>query len=113
MNVAGRAGGGPSPPLVTACNIVPVFVCADTTVGTAPLFNFQVGQVLGLNLSAGSTSTIGPGNYGLLSIGGTGDNIVRNNLARDYPNCASVHPSVPPHPGLWPGPLANAIKTPF
>ncbi len=113
MNVAGSAVAGPSPPLTTACNIVPVFVCADTTVGTAPLFNFQVGQVLGLNLSAGSTSTIGPGNYGLLSIGGTGDNIVRNNLAGDYANCASVNQSVPTQPGVGAGPVADGINTRF
>ncbi len=113
MNVAGSAVAGPSPPLVTACNIVPVFVCADTTVGTAPLFNFQVGQVLGLNLSAGSTSTIGPGNYGLLSIGGTGDSIVRSNLAGDYANCASVNNSVPTQPGVGAGPVADGINTRF
>src|SRR5258708_1286537 len=113
MNVAGSAVAGPSPPLTTACNIVPVFVCADTTVGTAPLFNFQVGQVLGLNLSAGSTSTIGPGNYGLLSIGGTGDNQVRNNLAGGYANCAPVNQSGPTQPGVGAGPVAAGINTRF
>jgi Flp pilus assembly protein TadG len=113
MNVAGSAVAGPSPPLTTACNIVPVFVCADTTVGTAPLFNFQVGQVLGLNLSAGSTSTIGPGNYGLLSIGGTGDNIVKDNLAGDFASCASVNQSVPTQPGVGAGPVADGINTRF
>jgi hypothetical protein len=113
MNVAGSAVAGPSPPLATACNIVPVFVCADTTVGTAPLFNFQVGQVLGLNLSAGSTSTIGPGNYGLLSIGGNGANLVKDNLAGDYANCASVNNSVPTEPGVAAGPVADGINTRF
>ena len=113
MNVAGSAVAGPSPPLTTACNIVPVFVCADTTVGTAPLFSFQVGQVLGLNLSAGSTSTIGPGNYGLLSIGGNGANIVRDNLAGDYANCASVNQSVTTEPGVAAGPVADGINTRF
>jgi Putative Flp pilus-assembly TadE/G-like len=113
MNVAGSAVAGPSPPLVTACNIVPVFVCADTTVGTAPLFNFQVGQVLGLNLSAGSTTTIGPGNYGLLAIGGNGADVVAHNLAGDYANCASVNQSVPTEPGVAAGPVADGINTRF
>jgi hypothetical protein len=113
MNVAGSAVAGPSPPLVTACNIVPVFVCANTAVGKAPLFNFQVGQVLGLNLAAGSTSTIGPGNYGLLSLGGTGDNIVKGNLAGDYANCASVNDTVPTQPGVGAGPVADGINTRF
>jgi hypothetical protein len=113
MNVAGSAVAGPSPPLATACNIVPVFVCANTAVGTAPLFNFQVGQVLGLNLSAGSTSTIGPGNYGLLSIGGNGANQVKDNLAGDYASCATVNNSVATEPGVAAGPVADGINTRF
>ncbi len=113
MNVAGSAVAGPSPPLVTACNIVPVFVCADATAGTAPLFNFSVGQVLGLNLSAGSASTIGPGNYGLLSLGGNGGSIVRGNLAGDYANCASVNSTVPTQPGVQVGPVSQGINTRF
>jgi hypothetical protein len=113
MNIGGNAVAGPSSPLTTACNIVPVFICANTAVGTAPLFNFQVGQVVGLNLSSGSTSTIGPGNYGLLSLGGTGADIVRGNLAGDYANCASVNNTVPTQPGVQAGPVSQGINTRF
>jgi Flp pilus assembly protein TadG len=116
MNIGGNAVAGPSSPLTTACNIVPVFICANTAVGTAPLFNFQVGQVVGLNLSAGSTSTIGPGNYGLLSLGGTGADIVRGNLAGDYANCASSaspNNTVPTQPGVQAGPVSQGINTRF
>jgi Flp pilus assembly protein TadG len=113
MNIGGNAVAGPSSPLTTACNIVPVFICANTAVGTAPLFNFQVGQVVGLNLSSGSTSTIGPGNYGLLSLGGTGANIVRDNLAGDYASCASVSNTVATQPGVAAGPVSQGINTRF
>jgi Flp pilus assembly protein TadG len=113
MNVAGSAVAGPSPPLVSACNIVPIFICANTATGTAPLFNYSVGQVVGLNLSAGTPSTIGPGNYGLLSLGGPGGSIVRTNLAGDYANCASVSSTVPTQPGVQAGPVAQGINTRF
>ena len=113
MNIGGNAVAGPSSPLTTACNIVPVFICANTAVGTAPLFNFQVGQVVGLNLSAGSAGTIGPGNYGLLSLGGTGANIVRDNLGGNYASCASVNNTVPTQPGVQAGPVSQGINTRF
>jgi Flp pilus assembly protein TadG len=113
INVAGSAVAGPSPPLVTECNIAPVFICADTTQGKAPLFNYQVGQVLGLNLTSGSTSTIGPGNYGLLSLSGPGGNIVKNNLAGDYANCSSVNDTPPTQPGVQTGPVSQGINTRF
>jgi hypothetical protein len=66
-----------------------------------------------LNLSSGSTSTIGPGNYGLLSLGGTGANIVRSNLAGDYANCASVSNTVATQPGVQAGPVSQGINTRF
>jgi Flp pilus assembly protein TadG len=113
INVAGSAVAGPSPPLVTECNIVPVFICADTTQGKAPLFNYQVGQVLGLNLTSGTTSTIGPGNYGLLSLSGPGGNIVQNNLAGDYANCSSVNDTPLTQPGVQTGPVSQGINTRF
>jgi hypothetical protein len=113
INVAGSAVAGPSPPLVTECNIVPVFICADTTQGKAPLFNYQVGQVLGLNLTAGTTSTIGPGNYGLLSLSGPGGNIVKNNLAGDFANCSTVNDVPPTQPGVQTGPVSQGINTRF
>jgi Flp pilus assembly protein TadG len=113
INVAGSAVAGPSPALTTECNIVPVFICADTTKGTAPLFNYSVGQVVALNLTSGTPSTIGPGNYGLLRLGGPGGVIVENNLAGDYANCASVNDTPFTQPGVLTGPVADGINTRF
>ena len=70
INVAGNAVAGPSPPIVSACNVVPVFMCANPA--NPPLYGYQIDQVVGLNQVTGSTSAIGPGNYGLLSLGGNG-----------------------------------------
>jgi hypothetical protein len=111
INVAGNAVAGPSPPIVSACNVVPVFMCGDPT--KPPLYGYQVDQVVGLNQVTGSTSAIGPGNYGLLSLGGNGGSIVRNNLAGSYASCVSTGPNVPTEPGVAAGPVSQGINTRF
>jgi hypothetical protein len=111
INVAGNAVAGPSPPIVSACNVVPVFMCANPAL--PPLYGYQVNQVVGLNQVTGSTSAIGPGNYGLLSLGGNGANIVRNNLAGSYSSCVSTGPNVPTEPGVAAGPVSQGINTRF
>jgi hypothetical protein len=111
INVAGNAVAGPSPPIVSACNVVPVFMCANPA--QPPLFGYQVDQVVGLNQVTGTTSAIGPGNYGLLSLGGNGANIVRDNLAGSYASCVSTGPNVPTEPGVAAGPVSQGINTRF
>ena len=111
INVAGNAVAGPSPPIVSACNVVPVFMCANPA--QPPLYGYQVDQVVGLNQVTGTTSAIGPGNYGLLSLGGNGANIVRNNLAGSYSSCVSTGPNVPTEPGVAAGPVSQGINTRF
>jgi hypothetical protein len=111
INVAGNAVAGPSPPIVAACNVVPVFMCADPT--NPPLYGYKVDQVVGLNQVTGSTSAIGPGNYGLLSLGGNGGNIVQNNLAGAYSSCVGTGPNVPTETGVAAGPVSQGINTRF
>ena len=111
INVAGNAVAGPSPPIVSACNVVPVFMCANPA--QPPLYGYQVDQVVGLNQVTGTTSAIGPGNYGLLSLGGNGASIVRNNLAGSYASCVSTGPNVPTEPGVAAGPVSQGINTRF
>jgi Flp pilus assembly protein TadG len=113
MNVAGSAVAGPSPALTTACNIVPVVMCSNTAAGP-PLFGYTKDQVVGLNQTAGNAGTIGPGNYGLLALGGNGANNVRNNLAGSYAACATIGPGgVPTEPGVAAGPVSDGINTRF
>ena len=112
MNVAGSAVAGPSPALTTACDIVPVVMCATPAAGP-PLYGYTANQVVGLNQTAGNAGTIGPGNYGLLALGGNGANIVRNNLAGSYSSCASIGNSVPTEPGVAAGPVSDGINTRF
>lgn len=113
MNVAGSAVAGPSPALTTACDIVPVVMCSNTAAGP-PLYGYTANQVVGLNQSAGNAGTIGPGNYGLLALGGNGANNVRNNLAGSYGACATIGPGgVPTEPGVAAGPVSDGINTRF
>src|SRR6266702_4847120 len=111
INVAGNAVAGPSPPIVSACNVAPVFMCADPT--KPPLYGYTIDQVVSLNQVTGSKSAIGPGNYGLLSLGGNGGSIVRNNLAGAYSSCVSKGPNVPTEPGVAAGPVSEGINTRF
>ena len=112
INMTGSAVAGPSPSLVSACNIVPVFMCANTAAGP-PLYGYSVDQVVGLNQVAGGSNPIGPGNYGLLALGGNGAAIVRGNLAGDYANCASIGQTVATEPGVAAGPVSQGVNTRF
>lgn len=111
INMTGNAVAGPSPPIVSACNVAPVFMCGNPA--QPPLFGYQVDQVVGLNQVTGTTSAIGPGNYGLLSLGGNGGALVRNNLAGGYSSCVSEGPNTPTEPGVAAGPVSQGINTRF
>ncbi len=112
VNVAGSAVAGPSPSLVTACNVVPVAVCSSAAAG-APLYGYTQNQVLGLNQTAGTASTIGPGNYGLLALGSNGAATVRQNLAGDYAGCTAIGATAPTEPGVAAGPVSQGINSRF
>lgn len=111
MNVGGSAVAGPSPSLVTACNVAPVFMCGTNSVGP-PLYGYTANQVVGLNQLA-SNGAIGPGNYGLLALGGNGAAIVRDNLAGDYASCSSIGATVATEPGVAAGPVSQGINARF
>ena len=111
ISLTGNAVAGPSPPIVSACNIVPVFMCGNPA--QPPLYGYAVNQVVGLNQVAGSSSAIGPGNYGLLALGGNGASVVRDNLAGSYGSCLSTGPNVPTEPGVAAGPVSQGINTRF
>jgi hypothetical protein len=113
INVAGSAVAGPSPPLQQACNIVPIMMCGTAAAG-APLYGYAADQVLGLNQVAGTSSAgLGPGNYNLLAVGGSGAATVRTNFAGDYGSCASIGKAVTTEPGVAAGPVTQGWNTRF
>jgi hypothetical protein len=111
FTIGGNAVAGPSPAIGTACNIAPMMVCGSST---APGYGYAVGQITALKLSSGSSgASIGPGNYRLLSLGGTGADVVRQNLAGSYGSCATVGNNALTQPGNEAGPVAQGLNTRF
>ncbi len=115
LNVTGTAVAGPSAPLNTVCNIIPILACGSSSVG-GPLFGYSPNEVLGLSQVPGnvnSSTSLGPGNYNLLALGGTGGSIVRTNFAGSYSACATLGGMLPTETGVAAGPVAQGVNTRF
>lgn len=115
VNVGGTAVAGPSAPLSTICNIVPILACGNPT-APGPLYGYTANEVLGLSQVPGnvnSSTSLGPGNYNLLAIGGTGGSIVRTNFAGSYSACATLGSTLPTETGVAAGPVAQGVNTRF
>jgi len=111
VTVAATAVAGPSPTINTACDIVPILVCGQSG---QPNFGYTLDQAMVLKQSApGNPSAIGPGNFQLIQLGGSGANIVRQNMAGGYTGCATVGNTVQTQPGNEAGPTAQGINTRF
>jgi hypothetical protein len=120
MTIAGSAMAGPSPRITRMCNVVPIVFCAydpddvpqsedDTTV-----FGYNVGQRYQLVADPGQHGEVGPGNYRLLSLGGTGADVVRENLAGGYGGCIDMdQETVLTQPGVETGPVSQGLNTRF
>lgn len=107
------AVAGPSPTLGTACDLVPLIICGDPGAG-APLFGYEDDEVHILKASSESGSSsgeIGPGNFQLARLGGSGANTVRNNLAGGFEGCVNLNDNIPTEPGNEVGPVAQGINT--
>lgn len=118
VTVSATAVAGPSPTINTACNVVPMLVCGTPNGGPQNVTNFgyTIDQPVALKQSApGSPSEVGPGNFQLIQLGGSGANIVRQNLAGTYSACVSAGGSntVTTETGNEAGPTAQGINTRF
>ncbi len=110
--VAATAVAGPSPTINRPCDVVPLVVCGTPASqgGSAPNWGFQTGQPTVLKSSAGGSSPIGPGNFQLIRLGGSGADVVRENLAGGYEGCVNGD-TVPTQPGNDVGPVTQGINT--
>ena len=110
--VGATAVAGPSPTILEACNIVPLVVCGTPPAqgGSAPYWGFQPDQVHVLKSASGQQSPIGPGNFQLLRLGGSGGAVVRENLAGGYNGCFTGG-TLPTEPGNSVGPVTQGINT--
>lgn len=110
--VAASAVAGPSPQLAEACDLIPVMVCGDPD-ADPPLYGYTAGQDVVLKSPAPGAEEIGPGNFQLIALGGTGGNVVRQNMAGGYDDCLIAGEPVLTEPGNEVGPVAQGLNTRF
>jgi hypothetical protein len=116
--VGATAVAGPSPTINYSCNLVPLIICGDPLEDPSVPGNSYWGYVDGdiHRLKSGSNSgepDIGPGTFNLAELGGSGANVVRENLAGGYNGCAYAGDTIPTQPGNEVGPVVQGLNTRF
>jgi hypothetical protein len=76
-------------------------------------FGYTVNTPMPMKFPAPGSGTIGPGNFGLIQLGGSGANLVRQNLAGGYNQCIAQGNTVNTQPGNETGPVADGLDTRF
>jgi hypothetical protein len=111
--VAASAVAGPSPTIDYACNLMPMMVCGDPSAG-GPYWGYEVGQPQVLKSSTTSGQwEVGPGNFQLIQLGGSGANVVRHAMAGSYAGCLARDDVIDTQPGNEVGPVAQGLNTRF
>jgi len=113
FNVTASAVAGPSPTVSTACNIAPMMVCGSAAAGPANLWGYTLNAPTVLKSASPGSAQVGPGNFQLIQLGGSGANIVRQNLAGSYAACATTGTSAQTQTGNEAGPTAQGLNTRF
>lgn len=113
LGVSASAVAGPSPAAQTACNVAPMLVCGNRTAGAAGLWGYTLNSPQVLKSSSSGSSPLGPGDFQLLQLGGTGASVVRENLAGGYQACINSTDTVQTQSGNQTGPTAQGLNTRF
>jgi Flp pilus assembly protein TadG len=114
VTLSATAVAGPSPSIGNSCNLAPMMVCGDPAAGAAGLWGYTLNAPTVLKQSApGNPSQVGPGNFQLVQLGGSGANIVRQNMAGDYQACINQSDAIQTQPGNETGPTAQGLNTRF
>ena len=117
LGVTASAVAGPSPTIGDACNLVPILACGTPPSQSPPppnyLWGYTPGELQVLKSAAPGSTQMGPGNFQLLQLGGSGADLVRQNLAGGYQPCQVSGSSVPTETGNEAGPVSQGINTRF
>jgi hypothetical protein len=91
-----------------------MMVCGDPAAGAPGMWGYtqNAPQVLKKSTNGGS-SQVGPGNFQLTQLGGSGASIVRENLAGGYSSCATTGDVIQTQTGNEAGPTAQGLNTRF
>ncbi|QSX42717.1 pilus assembly protein [Shewanella cyperi] len=115
--VRASAVAGRSTNIICNNRIVPMLVCAvnDDPNDPAGPYGIEVNALYAMKTSSKQDSPIGPGNFQLLAMDGTGGDVIREALAGEYaPNsCIGPGDIVPTEPGGKVGPVAQGLNTRF
>jgi Flp pilus assembly protein TadG len=114
--VAASAVAGPRTLNVgsTVCNLAPMMVCGDPAAGAAGNWGYPVNSPQVLKKStAGGQSAVGPGNFQLIQLGGSGAAIVRENMAGSYSACITSGSTIQTQTGNEAGPVTQGLNTRF
>jgi Flp pilus assembly protein TadG len=114
--VAASAVAGPRTLNVgsTVCNLAPMMVCGDAAAGAGGLFGYSLNAPVVLKKSTpGGQSQVGPGNFQLVQLGGSGANIVRENMAGTFNACLAGGSTIQTQTGNEAGPVAQGLNTRF
>lgn len=112
LGVSASAVAGPSPTINTACNIAPMMVCGNPS-PLATYWGYSINQPQILKSAAPGSAQVGPGNFQLIQLGGTGANVVRQNLAGNYQACDTSGNTVQTETGNETGPVYQGLNTRF
>jgi Flp pilus assembly protein TadG len=90
----------------TVCNVAPMMVCGDSA---APgMWGYTLNEPAVLKKSTpGGQSAVGPGNFQLIQLGGSGADVVRNNMAGSYSACIAGGSTIQTQTGNEAGPVAQ------
>jgi len=114
LSTGASAVAGPSAPITgEACDLVPMMVCADMAAGASGDWGYATNEVTLLKIASNAPSPVGPGNFQLIELGGSGANIVRQNLAGGYEGCINLGGTVTTKTGNNTGPTAQGLNTRF
>jgi Flp pilus assembly protein TadG len=98
----------------TVCNVAPMMVCGDSAAGAPGMWGYTVNAPAVLKKStAGGQSGVGPGNFQLIQVGGSGAAVVRENMAGSYGACLAGGTTIQTQPGNEAGPVAQGLNTRF
>jgi Flp pilus assembly protein TadG len=96
----------------TICNVAPMMVCGDS--GGSGLWGYTVNEPAVLkNAAPGGQSAVGPGNFQLIQLGGSGAAVVRESMAGSFDTCITGGTSVETQPGNEAGPVTQGLNTRF
>lgn len=113
LGTSASAVAGPSPTINTACNLAPMMVCGNPTPPASTFWGYALNAPVALKSASPGSAQVGPGNFQLIQLGGTGANIVRQNLAGDYASCLTSGTTVQTETGNEAGPTAQGLNTRF